>query len=156
MAKRITYTDKQQEEFCELAQEIGVGRAMRELGFPRHYVTSYKWLEGRGIEITKDAIKQKAAVLRVFYDQRDKALVAQAVLDRLHEKLESDDTLTADELNKIANAVQRAVQTIALVEGDATDRRETVTKDGTDIELIEMLNEARAANDAYLQDQADV
>lgn len=142
---RIRYDDQEQEEFVEVAQEMGIGPAMRELGYPGSYHTAQRWLEDRGIEISVSTLKSRAAKLGHFYGQKEKALVAQGIIDRIMEMVEVDE-LDADGINKIANAYQRAVQTLNLVTGEATDRKESISKDGTDLELQELINEQRAKN----------
>lgn len=144
MANHI-YTDKQQEDFIELALEAGIGPTMRELGYPKHYATAQKWFESRGIEITVDILKRRAAQIGQFYGAAERMLAAQDVMDRIVAAAIEDD-LSAEEINKLANALQRVVQTMQLIEGNVTDRRETISKDGTDLALQDLINEAKARN----------
>jgi hypothetical protein len=58
------------------------------------------------------------------------------------------DTLDSDGLNKLANAVHKAIQTINLIEGKSTHINEQRNKDGQDLAIIDLLNEAKARNEA--------
>ncbi len=70
---------------------------------------------------------------------------AQGIIDRIVEALEQE-TLTAEEINKLANAYQRVIQTMQLIEGDVTERKETITRDGADLAIRDLINEAKARN----------
>ena len=59
-----------------------------------------------------------------------------------------EDTLDADQLNKLANAVHKSIQTINLIEGKSTNINENRQKDGQDLAIIDLLNEAKARNEA--------
>ena len=142
----VEYTEEQRAEFVEMAELEGITPAMRILGFPKHWMTGKKWCDNAGVEVSLDALQQKAAAFNRYYTNAEKMVAAQSLLNRLVEAIERDPSLTADELNKLASGIQKAIQVLALVEGTATDRRETVQRDGTDMELYELLNEAKARN----------
>jgi hypothetical protein len=57
------------------------------------------------------------------------------------------DGLDSDGINKIANAVHKAIQTINLIEGKSTIINEQRNKDGSDLAIIDLLNEAKARNE---------
>jgi hypothetical protein len=84
---------------------------------------------------------------RNFYTDKEKLIAAQAVLDRCVEAL-MQDALDSDGLNKLANAVHKAIQTINLIEGKSTVINENRQKDGQDLAIIDLLNEAKARNEA--------
>ena len=143
-----TFTEEQVTSYIETAQEMGISPAMRVLGYPRSYHTAKKWFEQRGLEMpTIDTLAKMAVDMRVFYSDKEKVLAAQAVLDRCIETL-MEDTLDADQLNKLANAVHKAIQTINLIEGKSTNINENRQKDGQDLAIIDLLNEAKARNNA--------
>jgi hypothetical protein len=143
-----TFTEEQITNYIDTAQEMGISPAMRALGYPRSYHTAKKWFEQRGLEMpTMDTLAKMAVDLRVFYSDKEKVLAAQAVLDRCVETL-MEDTLDADQLNKLANAVHKAIQTINLIEGKSTVINENRQKDGQDLAIIDLLNEAKARNNA--------
>lgn len=139
-------------EFINHAQEMGISPAMRMLNYPGSYHTAKKWFEQRGIELpTVDTLAKMAVDTRVFYSDKEKLLAAQTVLDRCVETLMQKE-LDADELNKMANAVHKAIQTINLIEGKSTAISEQRNKDNTDVAIIEMLNEAKARNNKIKSD----
>lgn len=142
-----TFTEEQITEFISNAQEMGIGPAMRYLGFPKSYHTAKKWFVDRGLDMpTVDTLAKMAAGLKVFYSDKEKLIAAQAVLDRCVESL-MQDTLDSDGLNKLANAVHKAIQTINLIEGKSTHINEQRNKDGQDLAIIDLLNEAKARNE---------
>lgn len=143
---RVNYSEEQINEYCETAAEMGVGPAMRALGYPASHHTATKWLTERGIEITVDTLRQKAALLKVHYGAQEKYAAAATLLDRYIETIEQD-TLTPEELNKLANGLQKVIQTMNLIDGQATDRRESVTADRTDLEISKLVKEMKEKND---------
>jgi hypothetical protein len=72
-------------------------------------------------------------------------VAAQAVIDRTVEKLYEDDLL-AEDINKLSNALHKAIQTINLIEGKSTNINENRSKDGTDLAIVDILNEAKMRN----------
>lgn len=141
-----TFTEEQITDFIELSQEIGISPAMRQLGYPLSYHTAKKWFGQRNVDLpTLDSLAKMAVDMRVFYQDKEKLIAAQAVLDRCVESL-MEDTLDADQLNKLANAVHKAIQTINLIEGKSTAITENRQKDGTDLAIVDLLNEAKARN----------
>lgn len=145
MNQRV-YTQDEKDSFVEVAELEGIGPAMRDLGYPRHWNTAKRWCDDAGVEVTIDTLQRRAKAHDLFYTSKEQLVAAQAMLNRLVDMVETDPSLTADDLNKLSNGIQRAVQTIALASGNVTDRRETVSRDGTDVELYELLNEAKAKN----------
>ena len=126
---------------------MGIGPAIRNLGYPKSYHTAKKWFEQRNVDLpTMDTLAKMAVDLRVFYSDKEKLIAAQTVLDRCVETL-MESTLDPDELNKLANAVHKAIQTINLIEGKSTAINEQRNKDNTDLAIIDLLNEAKARNE---------
>jgi hypothetical protein len=141
------FTEEQITEYIETAQEMGISPAMRALGYPKSYHTAKKWFEQRNVDLpTMDTLAKMAVDLRVFYTEKEKLIAAQAVLDRCVETL-MEDTLDPDQLNKLANAVHKAIQTINLIEGKSTTINENRQKDGQDLAIIDLLNEAKVRNE---------
>ena len=142
------FTEEQITEFINVAQEIGIGPAIRTVGYPGSYHTAKKWFEQRSVDLpTIDTLAKMAVDMRVFYTDKEKVIAAQAVLDRCVETL-MEDALDADQLNKLANAVHKAIQTINLIEGKSTNISENRQKDGQDLAIIDLLNEAKVRNEA--------
>jgi len=147
----LKYTEEQITDFIEISNEMGIGPAMRYLKYPGSYHTAKKFFVQRNLELpTPNSLAVIARSLGIFYTDKEKVVAAQAVLDRCFEKL-MEDMLDSDELNKLANAVHKAIQTINLIEGKSTAISETRSKDGTDLALTDMLNEARM-NNALMKD----
>ncbi len=142
------FTDEQVTEFIEQAAEMGIGPAMRMLGYPKSYHTAKKWHTQRNIDMpTANTLAVIAKQLDIFYTDREKVLAAQAVIDRSVEKLYEDDLL-AEDINKLSNALHKAIQTINLIEGKSTNINENRSKDGSDLAIIDMLNEAKARSNS--------
>ena len=147
-----TFTEEQISLFIEHAQEMGIGPSIRYLNYPKSYHTAKKWFEQRSLDLpTMDTLAKMAVDTKAFYNDKEKLIAAQAVLDRCVETLYQDD-LDADQLNKLANAVHKAIQTINLIEGKSTAISEQRNKDNTDLAIIDLLNEARARNNKIKND----
>ena len=137
------FTDEQITEFIEMAAEMGIGPTMRTLGYPKSYHTAKKWHIQRNIEMpTANSLAIMAKNLDIFYTDKEKILAAQAVIDRSVEALYQDD-LISDDISKLSNALHKAIQTINLIEGKSTNINENRSKDGSDLAIIDMLNEAK-------------
>ncbi len=144
-----TFDENQISEFIEVANEMGIGPAMRYLGYPKSYHTAKKFYVQRNLDVpAANTLAQMAKQLDIFYKDKEKILAAQAVLDRSVEKLYEDDTLLADDLKKISDAVHKAIVTINLIEGKSTAINESRNKDGSDLAIIDMLNEAKTRNES--------
>jgi hypothetical protein len=96
---------------------------------------------------TANSLASMAKQLDIFYTDKEKVLAAQAVIDRTVEKL-YEDTLLADDISKLSNALHKAIQTINLIEGKSTNISENRSKDGTDLAIVDMLNEAKMRNES--------
>lgn len=142
------YTEEMITEFIDMANEMGIGPAMRTLGYPKSYHTSKKFYVQRNIDMpTANTLAVMSKQLDIFYTDKEKVLAAQAVLDRSIEKLYEDDLL-AEDINKLSNAIHKAIQTINLIEGKSTNINENRSKDGSDLAIIDMLNEAKIRNES--------
>jgi hypothetical protein len=49
----------------------------------------------------------------------------------------------SEDINKLSNALHKAIQTINLIEGKSTNINENRSKDGSDLAIIDILNEAK-------------
>jgi hypothetical protein len=143
-----TYTEEMVTEFIDMANEMGIGPAMRTLGYPKSYHTAKKFYVQRNIDMpTANTLAVISKQLDIFYTDREKIVAAQAVIDRTVEKLYEDDLL-AEDINKLSNALHKAIQTINLIEGKSTNINENRSKDGSDLAIIDMLNEAKIRNES--------
>ena len=143
-----TYTEEMVTEFIDMANEMGIGPAMRNLGYPKSYHTAKKFYVQRNIDMpTANTLAVMSKQLDIFYNDKEKVLAAQAVLDRSIEKLYEDDLL-AEDINRLSNAIHKAIQTINLIEGKSTNINENRSKDGSDLAIVDMLNEAKMRNES--------
>ena len=137
------FTDEQIDEFIQMAAEMGIGPTMRTLGYPKSYHTAKKWHVQRNIDMpTANTLAYMTKQLDIFYTDKEKLLAAQAVVDRTVEAL-YQEVLSSDDINKLSNALHKAIQTINLIEGKSTNINENRSKDGSDLAIIDMLNEAK-------------
>lgn len=142
------FTEEQISEFIETANEMGIGPAMRYLNYPKSYHTAKKFYIQRNLDMpTSNTLAQMSKNLDIFYKDKEKVLAAQAVIDRSVEKLYEEDLL-AEDINKLSNAIHKAIQTINLIEGKSTNINENRSKDGTDLAIVDMLNEAKLRNES--------
>ena len=142
------FTEEQITEFIEMAAEMGIGPTMRTLGYPKSYHTAKKWHIQRNIDMpTANSLAVMSKQLDIFYTDKEKILAAQAVIDRSVEALYQDD-LMSDDISKLSNALHKAIQTINLIEGKSTNINENRSKDGTDLAIVDMLNEAKARSNS--------
>ena len=132
-----TFTEEQITEFIETANEMGIGPAMRLLNYPKSYHTAKKFYTQRNIDMpTANTLAQMTKQLDIFYTDKEKLLVAQAAVDRIVEALYQEE-LSSDDINKLSNALHKAIQTINLIEGKSTNINENRSKDGTDLAVID-------------------
>ena len=142
------FTEEQVSEFIECANEMGIGPAMRYLGYPKSYHTAKKFYVQRNIDMpTANTLAVMAKQLDIFYTDKEKILAAQAVIDRAVEALYESD-LISDDISKLSNALHKAIQTINLIEGKSTNINENRSKDGSDLAIVDMLNEAKMRSES--------
>lgn len=145
------FTEEQISEFIEMANEMGIGPTMRTLGYPKSYHTAKRFYVQRNIDMpTANSLAVMAKDLAIFYNDKEKVLAAQAVLDRSIEKLYEEDLL-AEDINKLSTAIHKAIQTINLIEGKSTNINENRSKDGSDLAIVDMLNEAKMRSESIKQ-----
>lgn len=143
------YTDEMIDEYLALAQEVGLTKAKRELGYPSSWATGKRWAEVRGIEIPVDDIMAKAAATREWYKQEEVMVVAQEGFNRVYSDLVGNDNLTPDDQKKLAEALQKHYNVWASAQGKAqviTENRSTDTMDENLQELMNMEKARQAIN----------
>ena len=138
------YTDEEINTFLELAQEQGLTKTIRELGYPNSWATGRRWAEMRGIEIPVDDIMAKAAATREWYKQEEVMVVAQEGFNRVYQELVSNNNLTADEQKKLAEALQKHYNVWASAQGKAQVITENRSTDTMDENLQELFNMEKA------------
>ena len=119
MSKINEYSERQKTTFIELAQVVGIGKAIRELGYPKGWLTAKRWFDARGLEAPRSLTQQLAAAHRELYTTEEKLQAGRLLLDSINEKL-NEDTLSAGELKQLADTFKKTVETMQLLEGKAT------------------------------------
>ena len=151
----IAYSDEQRAVFLELASEIGITRAMRQLGYPAGWTTAQSWTKAAGIEVPLDEIKAQAKSHHDWYQTEDMLLVAQEGVMRTHLTLQRED-LTPDEHKKMAEAFQKYANTWLLLQGKANNINENRVRDSSDLAIMDLLNEEKARNSLLEEQEAEV
>lgn len=146
MAGKRQYTDEEVDTFIELAQMSGIAPAIRELGYPT-YPTAQKWFKERDLELPSvDSLMAMAAEMKVFYDDSAKKASLQIAIDRIVKMLQEDRGLTADDINKLSNALAKLLQTFQLIEGKSTSVTEKVEKSDTDKNIERLMAQMKNMN----------
>jgi hypothetical protein len=150
----MSYSDEQINEFLELAQEIGIGRAIRQLGYPNSWSTAQRWAKTHNVTVAVDELKQRSKAFHDWYETEEVLLIAQEGMNRVYEELMTNSKLSADDQKKLGEALTKHYNVWANAQGKATNISESRTGDGMDMGLIDMLNEERAKN--LLKDKENV
>jgi plasmid maintenance system antidote protein VapI len=141
----LRYPDDKQNEFCVLAQEIGIGRAIRELGYPT-YPTAKGWMEARGIKANLDTIMQNVKQYHLFWENTDARVVAESGMARIQERLIEDAEIGPEEMKKLADAYSKYVNAWLVLQGKANDIKEARETTQSDLAIMDLLNAQRAKN----------
>jgi hypothetical protein len=142
MSTNKSYDDHQRAEFLELAQIIGIGRAIRELGYPS-YPTAQKWCMAAGIEPNVDTAFAQMKQWHTFYQVEDLLLVGDEIMSTIQSMLVSADN--ADDVKKLTEAYQKATNTRLLLEGKSTSITEKREVSAEDTEFEKALREFRSS-----------
>lgn len=137
----VNYTEEQVTTYLEHAQEVGLSRAMRDLGYPSSPHTAYKWADQRGIDITKQAQQRAAVMSRYLMEDMEEIQVAQAGIERVAEELMTNTSITADEHYKLSQALNKHVTTKQLLLGRVTNRSEQIHKDSVQHEVEQLMRD---------------
>ena len=141
-----TYTDEMINDFLELAQEVGITRAKRELKYPNSWSTAQRWAKLRNVEVNVDEVMQRAAVSREWYKTEEVITIAQEGFNRVYEELVNNSDLTPDDQKKLAEALTKHYNVWANAQGKATNISETRQADPIEGHLMDLLNSERAKN----------
>ena len=143
MAVSKTYDDKQRAAFVELAQQIGIGRAIRELGYPT-YPTAQGWCRAAGVVPIKDSAYAQMKEWHTFYQVEDMLIVIDEGIS-----VARDMMLTAqspDDMKKLSEAIQKLSNTRLLLEGKSTSITEKREVSSEESEFEKALREFQASN----------
>lgn len=138
------YTDQQRAEFIELAQEVGIGRAIRQMGYPT-WPAAQKWVKAAGVEISLNKIMSEAKKYHTYYEVEDLLVVVEEGIERAREQYVEAD-LDPDGLKKVAEALQKNVNVWQILQGKSTSINENRSTDTVDVELIALLEGERKRN----------
>lgn len=146
MKKMASYSDDQKKEFIDLAADIGINRARRELGYPSNWIVGKKWLDDAGVVIPLDELKQRGSQYNQFYSDSELLLALQDSIERAME-LMADPKLSPVELEKLTTAIKKASDSIREIQGKTAKNESS-----TDKNIEELLNkfdgkETKAVND---------
>lgn len=142
----MAYSDEDINNFLDLAQEVGITRAKRELGYPNSWSTAQRWAQVRGVTVAVDEVMAKAAGTREWYKTEEVITIAQEGFNRVYDELVNNPNLTPDDQKKLAEALMKHYNVWANAQGKATAISETRTTDSMDEHLAELLNMERAKN----------
>ena len=135
------YTDEERSIFVELAAEIGIGRSIRELGYPS-YPTAQAWCRARGVTPNKDTAYAQMKEWHTFYQVEDLLIVGDEMISAIQDRI-IDPNLTPDEVKKLSESYQKVVNTRLLLEGKATNINESRSVSKEDSEFEQALREFR-------------
>lgn len=141
---RPEYSDKQKNDFCALAQEVGIGKAIRELKYPS-YPSALTWMKARGITPNIDTLMQTVKQYHLFWENAEARVVAESGMARIHELLANDE-IGPEEMKKLADAYSKYVNAWLVLQGKSNDIRESRETTQFDLEIMDVLNSQRAKN----------
>jgi len=142
----MAYTEDQIEAFLTLAQEVGIGRALRDLGYPKSYSTALYWAEKRGVSVNVDPVMKHVKQFDDLYKTEHMLAVIKEGVQRVYEELTENAGLTPDEQKKLSEAFQKYTNSYLVLQGKANDIKETHTRDALDVELARMIAEVKDDN----------
>ena len=142
------YTDEEQKIWVEMAQEIGIARTIRELGYPS-FSNGMLWLKKRGVEVERSDIMAVARQYNQLYKTEDMLNVIDAGIGVAEELIATAET--PDDVKKISEAIAKLVNTRLLLEGKANSISESRKASPVDLEIMALIDEQRKVNDMHEQ-----
>ena len=142
----MAYTDQQINDFLTLAQEVGITRAKRELGYPNSWATAKRWADLRQVNISVDEVMARAKASDEWYKDEEVLVLAQEGFNRIYEEVTTNPNLTPDEQKKLSEAASKWFGIYASIKGKATNITENRTADPFDVQIQELMNIERAKN----------
>lgn len=139
------YTDKQQNDFCVLAEEVGIGKAIRSLGYPT-YPTAISWMKARGITPNLDTLMQNVKQYHLFWENAEARVVAESAMERIHDMVRNDPSIGPEEVKKLGDAYSKFLNGWLVLQGKANDIKEARETTQSDLAIMDLLNSQRAKN----------
>jgi hypothetical protein len=141
----MAFTEEEITKFLDVAQEVGIGKAIRDLGYPKSWATGQKWAEMRGVKVSLNEVMANAKKYHTYYETEDMLAVVEEGIMRAKEKFVEED-LDADELKKVSESVQKLSNTWLLLQGRATGINESRQSDKMDEDIAALLMQERKKN----------
>ena len=142
----MAYTEEQRIEFLTLAQEVGIGRAMRELEYPGSYQTALNWAKNHGVTVNVDPVMQHVKAFDDLYKTEHLLAISKEGLQRIWQELTESKVLSPDDQKKLSEAFQKYSNTWLVLNGKANDIKETHTREGIDVDLLRLFADEEARN----------
>lgn len=142
----MAYTDEQINNFLDLAQEVGITRAKRELGYPKAWSTGQYWAQNRGVTVAVDEVMAKAKATDEWYKTEEVITIAQEGMNRVFHELVNNQSLTPDDQKKLSEALMKHYNVWANAQGKATNISESRETDAFDVRIQAMLEQERLRN----------
>lgn len=127
------YTQQQRDEFLELAQQVGPGKARAELGYPSEN-TATRWWDAAGLERSVDPLRSYARQVQAHYGATEQLALIDANMRAIYARLTTElyvtlpgsdvphlQPLTGNELNQLASATSKLVVAARLIRGETTE-----------------------------------
>lgn len=141
MGRPQEYSDKEMDDFLEVAQEIGIGKAMKELGYPKSFSTAQNWAKNRGVNVNVDPVMARAKQFDILYKEDDMLSALQSGISAWYEYVAQNAAgMEPDEHKKMAEAMQKYANTWLVLQGKANEIKGTVVTDKMDSDLMAFLN----------------
>lgn len=138
MAHSKQYDDQQRADFVELAQNIGIGRAIRELNYPS-YPTAQSWCRAAGVLPNVDTAYAQIKEWHTYYQVEDLLMVIDEGISVVQEMLVKAET--PDDVKKLSESLQKLANTRLLLEGKSTSITEKREISAEDREFEQALKE---------------
>lgn len=142
----MSYSDEEINNFLTLAQEVGITKAKRELGYPKSWSTGQYWAKNRGVTVAVDEVMAKAKSTDEWYKTEEVITIAQEGMNRVWDELLNNASLLPDDQKKLAEAFQKYTNVWLTAQGKAANITESRDTDSFDARIAEMLEAERMRN----------
>ena len=136
----VKYSEEEIKAFVELASEVGINRARRELKYPSAWIVGKKWCDNAGVVIALDELKQRASQHNQFYQDSELLLALQDSIDRAIE-LMKDPALSPGDLEKLTNTIKKSSDMIRTIQGKST--KESAAIDSSIAQLVKEMEQTK-------------